>query len=231
MKIIPFLAGFLTLTLCPHLALAQTADPSARWETTIEKFEEADRENPPPQDAILFIGSSSIRGWRTLADDFPDFTVINRGFGGSQIADSVYFADRIILSYRPTMVVLYAGENDIKAGKSPEVVAQDFVSFVEVIRKELPGTRIAFISMKPSPSRWDIIDQIRKGNQLIRNYISTAPGVDYIDISEAMLGKDEKPNPKFYLKDNLHMTPAGYDLWQKIVRPYLAHHEAARCQK
>ena len=231
MKLIPFLAGVLTLTLGFNLAVAQDTHPSTRWETTIKKFEEADQENAPPQNGIVFIGSSSIRGWRSLADDFPEFPVINRGFGGSQIIDSVFYADRIILPYRPSMVVLYAGENDIKAGKSPEEVAQDFVSFVEGIRKELPGTRIAFISMKPSMSRWDIIDQIRKGNELIRNYISTTPGVDYIDISEAMLGEDGKPDPQFFLKDKLHMTPAGYALWQKIVLPYLAHHQAAQAQK
>src|SRR5690606_21985724 len=135
MKLKPFslIAGILLVTIFASLARAQQAATESRWEKTIQTFEAADKENPPPQDAILFIGSPSIRGWRTLAEDFAGYEVINRGFGGSQIAESVEFAHRIILPYRPSMVVLYAGENDIRAGKSPEEVAGDFVAFVETI--------------------------------------------------------------------------------------------------
>lgn len=230
MKLVSFLTGILILAL-PLLASAQDAHPSARWEPTIEKFEKANQENPPPEEAILFIGSSSIRRWHTLAEDFPKHTILNRGFGGSQIADSVYFADRIILPARPSMIILYAGENDLYAGKSAEEILADFVSFVEVVRNELPGTRIAVISLKPSLSLWRLIDELQRTNHLIQEYASTAPGVDYIDIYPAMVGPDGKPKPELFLKDNLHMTPAGYALWQKAVQPHLTHHEASRCQK
>src|SRR5438093_1816424 len=121
-----------------------------RFDAEIAAFEARDRTNPPPKNAILFIGSSSIRMWKTLAQDFPEHKVINRGFGGSEISDSVHFADRIVVPYRPTMIVMYAGGNDINAGKNPERVAADFKAFVEKVRTKLPETRIAYISIAPN---------------------------------------------------------------------------------
>ena len=125
--------------------------PSQRWESDIAAFEAADKKSPPPQGAVLFIGSSSIRIWKTLATDFPDQKTINRGFGGSELADSVYYADRIVIPYKPRLIVLFAGTNDINAGKRPETVFADFKAFVAKVRAGLPNTRIAYLSISPAP--------------------------------------------------------------------------------
>jgi len=111
---------------------------SLQWEREIQAFEAADRGNPPPQGAVLFIGSSTIRMWKTLAQDFPEHKVLNRGFGGCQIADCTYYADRIVVPYNPRLIVLRAGGNDIAAGKSPEQVRGDFQAFVDKVRAKLP---------------------------------------------------------------------------------------------
>jgi lysophospholipase L1-like esterase len=210
----------------PFITRAQSTAPStqprdpARWEEAIRKFEESDRTAPPPRDAILFIGSSSIRGWK-LNGSFPDLPTINRGFGGSEIADSVHFADRIVLPYRPRTIVFYAGENDITAGKTPDDVAHDFQRFVKLVRAELPGTKIIYIGLKPSPLRWRLIDPFRETNKLIREFIATQQNIIYIDVESHMLGADGEPRAELFLDDKLHLNRTGYELWTKLVRPHL----------
>jgi lysophospholipase L1-like esterase len=200
---------------------AEPAHDSSRWEKDIQAFEAADRENPPPTNAVLFIGSSSIRMWKTLAEDFPDHQVINRGFGGSQIADSLAFADRILLPYKPRQIVLYAGDNDINAGKTPEQALADFKQFVARVHDELPKTRIAFIAIKPSTARWHLRDAMQQANELIADYCATDKRLDYIAIWTPMLGKDGKPRPDLLIEDGLHLNDAGYHVWTKAVRPFL----------
>ena len=133
-------------------AQSQKAPAPESWEPSIQKFEEADRQHPAEKGGVLFIGSSSIRLWESLAADFPDVKVLNRGFGGSQIVDSTYYVGRIVVPYRPRMIVLYAGDNDLASGRSPEQVADEFKEFVERVRRDLPAVRIAFMSIKPSSS-------------------------------------------------------------------------------
>lgn len=219
MRFSPFLwlGGLLIL---PLLAQAESPSP-ARFESAIAAFEAADRENPPPENAILFIGSSSIRGWRTLATDFPEYDVINRGFGGSVITDSIAFADRIVLPYKPSTILFYAGENDLKAGLTPQEVAGNFKAFVTLIHRSLPETRIAFISMKPSPSRAGLIEEMREGNKLIHEYSAETPKVDYIDVFNPMLNTEGKARQELFVKDDLHLNAAGYQLWKEIISPYL----------
>lgn len=195
--------------------------PSERWEKDIQAFEAADKKSPPPPGAVLFIGASTIRLWKTLAQDFPEHKVINRGFGGSQIADSAYYADRIVIPYKPRLIVLRAGGNDINAGKTPEQVFEDFKAFVEKVHAKLPGTRIAFISNNPSPARWSQVEKQKKANQLIKDYIASHKDLDYIDVFDAMLGADNKPREELFVKDGLHCSPKGYKLWTSIVRPHL----------
>ena len=144
-----------------------------RFEKEIETHEAADRRNPPPQGAILFTGASGIRRWGTLAGDFPGLTVINRGFGGSTVADSVHFAERIVIPYRPKTIVLQAGGNDINGGKSPEEVLADLKTFVAKVRAKLPEVRIVYLGMGPSPARWAQREQQQKGNELIREFLAT----------------------------------------------------------
>jgi lysophospholipase L1-like esterase len=195
--------------------------PSERWEKDIQAFEAADKKSPPPQGAVLFIGASTIRLWTTLAQDFPEHKVINRGFGGSQIADSTYYADRIVIPYKPRLIVLRAGGNDINAGKTPEQVFEDFKAFVATVRAKLPETRIAFISNTPSPARWSQVEKQKKANQLIREFIASDKNLDYIDIFDAMLGADGKPREELFVTDRLHCSSEGYKVWTKIVQPHL----------
>jgi lysophospholipase L1-like esterase len=195
--------------------------PSARFEKEIQAFEAADKKQPPPQNAILFTGASGIRMWKTLAEDFPDQKVLNRGFGGSEMADSVYFADRIVIAYKPRLIVIQAGGNDINAGKSPEQVLTDFKAFVEKVRAKLPNVRIAFLSMNPSPSRWAQREKQLKGNQLVKDYIASEKNLDYIDFWGAMLGPDGNPREDLFIQDRLHNNSAGYKIRADVVRPHL----------
>ena len=193
----------------------------SRWEADIQAFEEVDRQNPPAKGGVLFIGSSSIKGWRTLKEDFPEVNSINRGFGGSQIEDSVRYARRIALPYKPRIIVLYAGENDLSGGKTPQQVFEDYRAFVRLIHAHQPQTRIIFISLKPSGRLWHIEDKIVEANRLIQQHTETSRRLDFVDIHDKMLGQDGKPHPELYQPDELHMTPAGFQIWVEALRPYL----------
>ena len=198
---------------------------SSRWEKYIARFEAADKKQMPQPDGILFIGSSSIRMWKTLEQDFPGLPVINRGFGGSQIADSNHFARRIVHPYKPRQIVFYAGDNDVAAGKSPEKVLTDFQQFVKTVRAKLPKARVSFIAIKPSLSRWKLSGKMAMDNSLVRNACSKNKRLDYIDIWQPMLGENGKPRPDLFLGDGLHLNAKGYALWTSIVKPYLFKHE------
>jgi lysophospholipase L1-like esterase len=212
------LAGLLSMVANAPLLAQETEN---RFEKEIRAFEKEDAKNPPPKNAIVFVGSSGIRLWKTLAQDFPNHRVINRGFGGSHISDSTYFADRILIPYKPKMIILRAGTNDIQAGKSPERVAADLKAFMEKVRGALPETRLVFLSLNPSPSRWANIEKERRANELIQAYIATQPNMEFIDISTSMLGPDGLPRPELYIADRLHPSAEGYKLWTSIVAPHL----------
>lgn len=214
-------AALLAMALAVCAAAQETSKGVHQWESEIKKFEEADRQNPPPTGAVLFVGSSSIRLWRTLEKDFPDIKVINRGFGGSRIEDSTYFADRIIVPYKPRLVLLYAGDNDLSMGKTRDQVFEDYKAFVAKLRDRLGDVRIAFISIKPSLARWSLADKMVSVNEMIRRYASKDKRLIFIDVYSAMLGVDGKPRPELFVEDGLHMTPAGYSLWRSIIAKYL----------
>ncbi|MDQ0248130.1 lysophospholipase L1-like esterase [Sphingomonas kyeonggiensis] len=183
----------------------------------IAAFEARDRVAKPVKGGVLFLGSSSIRMWTDLAKDFPGHNVINRGFGGSTIPDSIRYVDRIVTPYAPKTVVFYAGDNDLEAGHTPEEVFSDFQVLVGKIRLRLPQTRILFVSIKPSLSRWRLIDGIRATNALVRDHVATDPLLGYVDIVPGMTGPDGRPRPELFLGDGLHMTRAGYDIWRAAV--------------
>ena len=202
----------------PH-SLVATNLPFA---SEINAFIQADQTNPPPRGATLFIGSSSIRLWKTLAHDFPQHRVINRGFGGSQIIHSVDYADRIVFPYRPKRIVIYAGGNDINAGKSPQQVFADFRAFVAKVHAKLPKTEIAYISIAPNPARWSQVNKVSEANALIADFANREPQVSFINVFPHMLGEDGLPRPEIFVADRLHMNAKGYEVWQKIVGDYLA---------
>ncbi len=207
-------------SLAQNPAVSTNVGP-AKWEAEIKAFEAADKTNPPPRNATLFVGSSSVRLWKTLARDFPGYKVVNRGFGGSQIEDSIAFADRVVIPYRPKTIVLYAGDNDIAAGKSPEQVAADFKRFAQKIHAALPRTRIAFISIKPSPARWHLVEKTKAANQMIEDFCRKDKGRIYIDVFNPMLGPDGQPRADLFVEDKLHMNPGGYALWSALIKPWL----------
>ena len=194
----------------------------ARWEKELAAHEAADRQNPPPKGGILFIGSSTIRRWKTLAEDFPDHKVVNRGFGGTEIVDSTHFADRLIFPHQPRQIFLRAGGNDIHAGRLPREVAADFAEFVRVVHARLPRTEILFISLSPAPARWGEADKNRELNRLIRAMALDMPRVGYVDTYDISLTPDGRARPELFVADRLHFSAEGYKLLAERVRPFLA---------
>ena len=208
------------LSLAPVARAADDAAKFAKWEKTIAAFEAADQQRPPTKGGILFVGSSSIRMW-DVQHSFPELLVVNRGFGGSQIEDSTHFAERIIGTHEPRAIVFYAGDNDIGSGKSAETVAAHFEQFVAKVRGKLPETEILFIAIKPSGSRWKHIETQRAANERIRTICERGPRLTFVDVVKPMLGKDGQPREELFLKDRLHMTGAGYAIWNEQLRPLL----------
>ena len=158
--------------------------------------------------------------WK-LEQSFPELKVLNRGFGGSQTADSVHFAEQLVLKHEPRVVVFYAGDNDLAAKKSPEQVAADFKAFAELLHAKLPHSKLVYIAIKPSPSRWKLIDQQRAANAAIAEYARCHDFVKFLDVVAPMLGDDGLPRAELFLKDNLHMTEVGYKLWTELLLPEL----------
>jgi len=215
------LLASLVICLPGLLPAAETEHNFAKWEKEISNYEQSDRTNPPPKGGLVFIGSSTIRRWATLAKDFPGQPVINRGFGGSEIVDSTHFADRVIFPYEPRMVFLRAGGNDLWAGKSPEQVFADYKAFVEKVQAKLPRTEIVFISLSPSIARWKQADKEKAVNEMVAGYIKGKPRLKHIETYSLPLGPDGQPRPELFVEDKLHFSPAGYVLLAEKVRPFL----------
>ncbi len=200
---------------------AESAADSQRWERDILRFEASDALREPPRRAIVFIGSSSFRMWRTLPRDMSPLAVINRAFGGSTIADCAYYVPRIVTPYSPDAVILYAGDNDIAAGNTPEQALADFRAFVETVLKDLPGATIFFVSIKPSPARWNLWEKMREANKLIEEYTKSRKGLEYIDVAGSMLGQSGSIRPELFISDRLHMNAMGYNIWTSAIKPRL----------
>ncbi len=194
--------------------------PFAKWENAIQKFEADDKENPKQAGQVLFIGSSSIRLW-DLKKWFPNLDAINRGFGGSEVADSVHFYDRIVKPYRPRTIVMYAGDNDIAHKKTPQVILADFQEFVAKVHKDFPDTYIVYVAVKPSIARWKMIEQVRETNALIAALAEKDLLVTFLDIDTPMIGEDKKPTPELFIADGLHLSKAGYKIWSDLLKPHL----------
>lgn len=213
------------LALCSLLSFVQMTiaeTPVANaFEAEILTYEKSDKDAPPPEGAILFTGASSIRLWKTLVTDFPGLTVFNRGFGGSQLSDSIYFADRISIHYKPRTIVIQAGGNDLNAGKSPEQVLADFKTYVAKVRASLPEVKIILLSLNPSPQRWAQRDRQQQANKLLSDFIATGKNLTYVDLWTDFIGTDGMPKPELYIEDNLHPSAAGYALRTKLVLPHL----------
>jgi len=208
--------------------VASPAAPS-RWQAAFDRFAADDALHPHPPGGVLFVGSSSIRLWNDLEDQFGNLpVVIKRGFGGSQLSDCVKHLSRLVLHYQPKTVLVYAGDNDLAAGIAPQDVLRRFVAFVDGVRAALLDTRIAYISIKPSPARVALLPEIRATNTLIRDYADHASNVDYIDVYTPMLGADGLPRRELFRGDALHLNADGYALWKRVIAPHLDARQASR---
>lgn len=197
-----------------------TAQPFA---DEIAAFRKMDSAAMPPKKAILLVGSSSFRLWKDADRYFPGYPIINRGFGGSSLPDVIRYADDIIFPYHPKQIIIYCGENDFAAdtGLSATAVFNRFVELFNLIRSKYKKTPVAYISMKPSPSRQFLMTKFSETNRMIRDFLAAKRKTAYIDVFTAMLGTDGKPIPEIFIQDNLHMNSKGYAIWKKVMEPYL----------
>lgn len=189
----------------------------------IQAFKKQDSVSPPPKNAILFIGSSSFTLWTDVQDYFPGYTVINRGFGSSTLADQIRYAKDIIFPYQPKQVVVYCGENDLAFSDTVNaaMVFDRFKTLFGMIREKFADLPLLYISMKPSPSRRHLIPMMREGNQLIKDFLASQTRAVYLDVHQLMLNANGEPLSEIFLDDSLHMNAKGYAIWQKAIEPHL----------
>jgi len=200
--------------------VTSTSCSELQWAEDLRKFDQQDRDDPPPHGGIVFVGSSSIVAW-SLEPSFPGYPVLNRGLGGSQISHAIHFLDRLVFPYEPSVVVLYAGDNDVASGKTPERVIEDYRKFVRSLHGRMPECRIVFIAIKPSLARWAFVDQMREANQKVAKFSESDDRLFYADIDTPMIGRDALPRPELYAEDGLHMTAKGYEVWSSVLEPIL----------
>lgn len=197
---------------------------AAPFQDEINAFKREDSAQFPPTHAILFVGSSSFRMWQDVQDYFPGYTIINRGFGGSTLPDVIRFAPDIIFPYQPKQIVIYCGDNDLAADSlvTGKIVFGRFKNLYKTIRKNLgKGVNVLFVSIKPSPSRKKLLPEMKAANTLIKRYLSKEKNASYADVFYPMLNARGQMRPELYKPDMLHMKPAGYAIWQKVILPYL----------
>jgi len=192
-----------------------------RFEKDVRAYEAADKTTPPPRGAILLAGDSQFFRWKTLAEDLPGYTVINRGIDSLQMSDLLLFADRLVPVYQPRFIVLHVGGNDLHNGRKPEQVLADFKAFVAKVRVALPKVPIAFSSTTPGPARWDEADLRKQTNQLVKDWTATQPNLFFIDLWDAMLTPEGKPREDIWVEDRIHPNQEGYRIRVKIMRPLL----------
>lgn len=199
----------------------QNPPDSLRWEGDVSAYEKQDSITGMVSAPILFTGSSSIRMWEDLPQRFPGKRVLNRGIGGSELSDLIYYADRLILKYKPRKIFIYCGGNDIWNGKSPERVLSDFRTLYAILKKKLPDTRIYYISIQSAPSRWEKNDAVIRANELIKAYLTYHTQDVFIDVSTLLYGQNGKPKEEFFIEDRLHLNSKGYDRWTRVIKYFV----------
>lgn len=190
----------------------------------IQSFKKQDSAAFPPKHAILFVGSSSFTKWTDVQNYFPAYPIINRGFGGSSLPDVIHFASDIIIPYQPKQIIIYCGENDLAGSDTTvngKVVFNRFKQLFDLIRKQLPTMSIAYVSMKPSPSRQHLWPKMIAGNTLIKKFLAKQKKAAFIDVYHKMFNADGTVMTDLFVEDNLHMNAKGYAIWQKAIAPFL----------
>jgi lysophospholipase L1-like esterase len=189
----------------------------------IQAFKHQDSLQSPPQHSILFVGSSSFTKWVDVQNYFPGYTIINRGFGGSSLPDVLRYENDVIFKYKPKQIVMYCGENDLAASDTvtAQMVFDRFKRLFNDIRKKFSNIPFVYISLKPSPSRWQLRDKMIAANNQIRSFLAKKKNTVFIDVYRKMLGPDGTPIKGIYVEDNLHMNAKGYAIWKKEIQPHL----------
>jgi lysophospholipase L1-like esterase len=215
----------------PAAKPAAQATAANKFESEIVAFEAADKKQMPPAGGVVFVGSSSFKTWN-LEENFPNKGYINRGFGGSTMADALYYVDRIVTNYKPRTVVVYEGDNDIEYGVPGELIVSQFDKFVKAVHRKLPQTRIVFLSIKPSIARWSNVDRLRAANVMLKTYIDRNDGLAYVDADQVFMGWDKKPRPELYDPvGKLHPSAEGKKIWAYLLTPWLEDSTLKTAQK
>jgi GDSL-like Lipase/Acylhydrolase family len=196
---------------------AKYADRAEKWEAEIAALEKQQAEKPPAKGGVVFAGSSTIKRW-DVNKALPEMKPTNSGFGGSEIRDVTMFAERIILKHEPRAIVFYAGNNDINSGRTADQVIEDFRVFTETVHKQLPKTRIYFISTNPSLARWKQFETQTQANAKVKALCAKDERLTYIDVAPKLLGDDGKPKAELFVKDGLHLSAEGYAILNDAVR-------------
>lgn len=196
---------------------------SQNFKSDVSAFKKQDSIAFPPSNAILFIGSSSFTRWKDVSVYFPNYTIVNRAFGGSTLLDVIHYEKEVIFPYKPKQIVIYCGENDIASSDtiSGKTVFGRFKTLYGDIRKVFPKVSIVYVSMKPCPSRWKMKERLINGNELIRDFIKTQKNTVFVSVWEKMLDSNSEPMSTIFIEDRLHMNAQGYSIWQKIIEPVL----------
>ena len=169
------------------------------------------------KETIVFTGSSSVRLWRKLEQEFPNHQIVNSGFGGSQASDLLLFIDELILSYNPKKVFIYEGDNDLWADKSPADVLDTTAEIIRRIKSKNPATEVILIAAKPSISRWKIRGKYKRLNKKMERFTKNDPQLYYVDVWKPMLNK-RKLKTDIFIEDGLHMNQKGYDIWYEAMK-------------
>ncbi|MDF9797134.1 lysophospholipase L1-like esterase [Catalinimonas alkaloidigena] len=219
-KLIYSLSIFLTITFINIHAYAQAEGPE-RWESAIQKFEMQDDKTEIEPGTILFVGSSSIAKWQNVNEYFPSKKVLNRGFGGSDFQDLLYYTDRIIYPYQPSKIFIYEGDNDLAKGEKPKKILKRAKKLRKEIRKNLGDTPVIFISPKPSVARWNLKAQYEELNAMLKAYAESQENTEYADVWNPALDDSGKVMDDIFIEDNLHMNEKGYEIWHQVLKPYV----------
>lgn len=217
-KSLPFLLfSFFISTI----AVCQDDPDPTRFEESVLAYEVYDQQHPFPEGAALFVGSSSIRMWKGLDSDFPGIKAVNRGFGGSQFSDLMYYLDRLVTCYQPSRIFIYEGDNDINSGKKPKGILNDAKEVRQAIASKLPGVPVYFIAAKPSVARWKLKKKYRQLNSLLAVYASETPHTGFVNVWDPALDENGEVRKDIFLEDNLHMNEKGYGIWKKAIEPFM----------
>lgn len=209
----------LSLLLLALPAGAEDKGPE-HWEGAIEKIEARYATTPAPKNPILFVGSSSIVFW-DLDASFPGLTTLNHGFGGSTMPDLLHYFDRLVTPFAPRGIVLYTGDNDIASGAEPDAVAMTYATFLARVRALWPECPVLILGIKPSASRWKLVDKGRAANALIAEMCEKDAHCSFVNTETMLLTAAGEPDGTLFRSDKLHLNAAGYTKWTDVVRPLL----------